>query len=256
MSRLRVAAAGGALLLAGCGAAPTAPAADAGGVTGTVTVFAAASLTETFTALGERFEQDHPGTTVTFNFGGSTALAQSVLAGAPADVFAAASPAAMQVVTRAGEAAGKPVVLARNELVLAVPQGNPGEVTDLDDLADPELAVALCAPQVPCGEAAAHLLEQAGVTPAPDTLEQDVKAALSKVALGEVDAALVYRTDVRASGGRVEGIEVPGAQAAANDYPAVVLAGAPNPAAARAFLEAAAGAQGREVLATAGFQLP
>jgi molybdate transport system substrate-binding protein len=264
--RPRIAAAVLAVLVAtGCGSsdapAPAADAADAArkaadDLTGTVDVFAAASLTDAFTELGDAFGAEHPGVTVSFSFGGSSGLAQQIVAGAPADVFAAASPQTMATVVDAGRSASEPQVFARNVLQIAVPAGNPGGVTELADLADPDLTVALCAEQVPCGAAAVELLSAAGVTAAPDTLEQDVRAALSKVRLGEVDAALVYRTDVLSAGDEVEGIEVPGADVAANDYPVTVVAGSADAAAARAFVDLVLSAQGREALDDAGFERP
>ncbi|MBW4701260.1 molybdate ABC transporter substrate-binding protein [Micromonospora sp. RL09-050-HVF-A] len=243
------------LALAGCGVDRTGPA-DDGGPTGTVTVFAAASLTESFTALGRRFEADHPGSTVTFNFAGSSALATQITQGAPADVFASAAPRNMATVTDAGHAAGTPTVFARNQLVIAVPEGNPQRLAGLADLTRPGLKVALCATQVPCGAAATTALDRAGVRVTPVTLEQDVKGALAKVKLGEVDAALVYRTDARAADREIDGIDFPEATRAVNDYPIVVLADAPNPTAARAFVALVRSAAGRTVLTDAGFQPP
>lgn len=219
----------------------------------TVTVFAAASLTETFTELGRIFEEAHPDVRVRFNFGSSATLAQQIVQGAPADVFAAASPATMRIVTDAGLATA-PATFARNRLRIAVPAGNPARVTGLADLADPRVKVALCAEQVPCGAAAAAALRAAGVTVTPVTLEQDVKAALTKVRLGEVDAALVYRTDVRASGGAVEGIDVPEADRAVNDYPIAVLARAPSGPVAQRFVDFVRSGPGRDVLTRAGFE--
>jgi molybdate transport system substrate-binding protein len=249
----------GALVLAACGPARE----DAQGaqgraeeLSGEVVVFAAASLTDTFTELGELFEDQHPQVTVELGFGGSSGLAEQVLAGAPADVLATASPATMRTVVDAGAVDGEPAVFVRNVLQLVVPAGNPAGVTGLDDLSDAELAVALCAPQVPCGAAAQQLLDAAGVVAQPDTLEQDVRAVLTKVELGEVDAALVYRTDVLAAGEAVEGIDVPRAGAAVNDYPVAVLAGSPNPAAARAFVDLVLSPDGQDVLSGAGFELP
>ena len=164
------------LPLTACG--PDAPVPASGGApAGTVTVLAAASLTEAFTTLGEQFEAAHPGTTVTFSFGSSATLAAQAVQGAPADVLAAASTATMATVTDAG-AAADPVDVATNTLEIAVPPGNPGGVRGLADLADPDLRVALCAPQVPCGAGAEQVLRAAGVTAAPDTLESDVKAVL------------------------------------------------------------------------------
>nr|WP_235854215.1 molybdate ABC transporter substrate-binding protein [Nonomuraea aridisoli] len=220
-----------------------------------MTVFAAASLTESFTRLGEAFEAAHPGTAVTFNFGSSATLAQQIVQGAPADVFAAASPATMRTVTDAS-LADEPVTFARNKLEIAVPAGNPANVRVLADLADPGVKVALCAEQVPCGAAAAQALEAAGVRLTPVTLEQDVKATLTKVRLGEVDAALVYRTDVPAAGGEVLGIPFPEADRAVNDYPIVVLGDAPAGDLARRFVELVLSPQGKDVLAKAGFEAP
>ncbi|MFF5174456.1 molybdate ABC transporter substrate-binding protein [Micromonospora sp. NPDC000089] len=240
--------------VASCGADDPAPS-DAG-VTGPVTVFAAASLTESFTTLGRQFEAVHPGTTVTFNFAGSSALAAQVTQGAPADVFASAAPKNMAAVVDAGDADGSPTVFVRNQLVIAVPAGNPRKVTGLADLARPGVKVALCAEQVPCGAAAAKALGAAKVALTPVTLEQDVKGALSKVKLGEVDAALVYRTDARAAAGAVDGVEFPQAASATNDYPIVALRHAPNPAGARAFVAYVLSAPGRAVLTAAGFQPP
>ncbi|MCI4065683.1 molybdate ABC transporter substrate-binding protein [Micromonospora sp. R77] len=239
-----------ALGLAGCGG----PADRADG--GRITVFAAASLTETFTRLGKDFEAAHPGTTVTFNFAGSAALATQITQGAPADVFAAASPATMRTVTDAGDAAGPPTVLARNQLVIAVSKGNPRGITGLADLARPGLKVALCAAQVPCGAAARTALDAARVPLTPVTLEQDVKGALAKVKLGEVDAALVYRTDARAAAATVDAVEFPESAQAVNDYPIVVLKRAGDPADARAFVDHVRSEAGRAVLTTAGFQAP
>ncbi|MFE3453955.1 molybdate ABC transporter substrate-binding protein [Nonomuraea sp. NPDC059194] len=236
--------------LSGCGTAGS-----EGERTTTVTVFAAASLTGTFTELGKAFEAAHPGTTVKLNFGSSATLAQQITAGAPADVFAAASPATMKTVTDAG-LAGAPATFARNKLEIAVPAGNPAKVDDLKDLTDPKVKVALCAEQVPCGAAAAKALAAAGLKVTPVTLEQDVKATLTKVELGEVDAALVYRTDVIAAAGKVRGITFPEADQAINDYPIAVLSKAPAPGPAKQFADLVASAQGTAVLTKAGFEAP
>ena len=243
--RARVLIAAAALVLAGCGNGPAAgdPAAE-------ITVLAAASLTESFTRIGADFEKAAPGTTVTFSFGGSSALAQQITAGAPADVLAAASPATMRTVVDAGDAAGEPATFARNQLVIAVPKGNPKRVTGLASLSAPGLKVALCAEQVPCGAAA----KRAGVTVTPVTQEQDVKAALAKVRLGEVDAALVYRTDARAAAADVDGVEFPESARALNDYPIVALRAAPNATGAAAFVAYVRSEPAQRVLAEAGFQ--
>jgi molybdate transport system substrate-binding protein len=224
------------------------------GVTGTVTVFAAASLTGSFTQIGKDFEAANPGSKVTFNFAGSSALATQIDQGAPADVFASASPATMKTVTDAGDGDGTPTIFVKNQLVIAVPKGNPNGVTALADLTRPGVKVALCAEQVPCGAAAKKALDAAGVKLTPVTQEQDVKAALSKVKLGEVDAALVYRTDTKAAASDVEGVEFPESAGAVNDYPVVVLKNAPNKAGAQAFLGYVLSEKGKAVLTQAGFQ--
>jgi molybdate transport system substrate-binding protein len=247
-----------ALLLAGCAAEPSSGP-DASGPTDaaptTLTVFAAASLTEAFDELSMRFEARHPHIEVVVNSGGSGALAQQIVAGAPADVFASAAEPPMQQVMDAGLAEA-PIDFATNTLELVVPAGNPAGVTGLDDLGRPELRVALCDPSVPCGAAAATLLERAGVAAAPDTLESDVKAVLTKVMLGEVDAALVYRTDVIAVGDAVERIEVPGAASVVNHYPIAAMTDAASPDAAADFVAFATGIEGRAVLDAAGFGAP
>ncbi|QYC41525.1 Molybdate-binding periplasmic protein precursor [Nonomuraea coxensis DSM 45129] len=227
----------------------------AGGGAGEVTVFAAASLTGTFTELGKAFEAARPGTTVRFNFGSSATLAQQIVQGAPADVFAAASPATMKTVTDASLAAS-PATFVRNKLQIAVPKDNPAGVDELKDLTDAKVKVALCAEQVPCGAAAVKALDAAGLKVTPVTLEQDVKATLTKVELGEVDAALVYRTDVIAAAGKVTGIEFPEADQAVNDYPIAALAKAPAGGLAGAFVDLVLSRQGRDVLTRAGFEAP
>jgi molybdate transport system substrate-binding protein len=235
--------------LSGCGGD------DAGATAtgkGSVTVFAAASLTESFTQIGKDFEAANPGMKVTFNFAGSSALATQIGQGAPADVFASASPTNMKTVTTDGP----PVTFVKNQLVIAVPNGNPKGIAGLADLTRPGVKVALCAAQVPCGAAAKKALDAASVTLTPVTLEQDVKAALSKVKLGEVDAALVYRTDAKAAASDVDGIEFPESAGAVNDYPIAVLKDAPNKTGAQAFVAYVRSDKGMAVLTAAGFQEP
>ncbi|WP_433513609.1 molybdate ABC transporter substrate-binding protein [Nonomuraea sp. CA-143628] len=250
--------------LSGCGsgqpatsstASASSSAASAGGGAKEVTVFAAASLTGTFTELGKTFEAAHPGTTVKFNFGSSATLAQQIVQGAPADVFAAASPATMKTVTDASLASA-PTTFVRNKLEIAVPKDNPAKVDELKDLADSKVKVALCAEQVPCGAAAVKALDAAGLKVKPVTLEQDVKATLTKVELGEVDAALVYKTDVIASAGKVRGLEFPEADKAINDYPIATLAKAPAGDLAKQFVDLVLSPQGKDVLTKAGFEAP
>lgn len=243
------------LVLAGCGADEDAEPGSTE-VSGEVTVFAAASLTEAFTRIGAAFESANPGTKVTFNFAGSSGLATQINQGAPADVFAAASPATMKTVTDAGHGAGEPSVFVRNQLVIAVANGNPDGFHRLADLTRPGTKVALCAEQVPCGAAAKKALAAAKVKVQPVTLEQDVKSALAKVRLGEVDAALVYRTDAISAPAEIDGVEFDESAAAINDYPVVALKEAPNPTAAQAFVSHLRSVQARAVLTDAGFQVP
>jgi molybdate transport system substrate-binding protein len=225
-------------------------------VSGRIVVSAAASLADIFAELGEEFEAEHPGTTVVLNAAGSSTLAQQIIQGAPADVFAAASPATMAQVVDAGLAWDEATVLVRNRLVIAVPAGNPAGVVGLADLGDEDLTIALCAQEVPCGTASVRVFEAAGLTPAPDTYEQDVRAALTRVRLGEVDAALVYRTDVAAAGDAVDGIELAESEQGSTDYLLVRLTDAPNPRGAQAFIDYVLSDAGRAALGAAGFDLP
>jgi len=247
--------------LAGCSPADpaatgsTSEGATARSVTGPITVLAAASLTETFTTLGRQFEQEHPGSSVTFSFAGSSALAAQIAGGVPADVFAPASTATMDQVVRAGNAAD-PTVFATNSMEIAVPPDNPGRVDSLDDLADPKLKTAVCQPQVPCGATADVVFSDAGIAVTPVTLEPDVKAVLSKVRLNEVDAGMVYVTDVRAAGDEVLGVAVPADVNASTEYPIAVLAHSANARSAHAFVDYVLSASGQSVLAGAGFAQP
>jgi len=235
------------LLLAGCVATPQAST--------TVTVFAASSLTDVFGEIAEEFEAANPGTTVVFNFAASSALATQINEGAPADVFAAASPATMKTVSDAGNVDGEPVVFVRNQLVIAVEKGNPRNIKGLADLTAPGVSVALCAEQVPCGAAAKTAISSANLTITPVSFEENVRAALSKVSLGEVDAALVYRTDA-AVDDSVDAVEFPESANAINDYPIAVLKDAPNKPAAQAFVAFVRSSAGAATLTEYGFQQP
>jgi molybdate transport system substrate-binding protein len=238
---------------AGCAGATDPGPAAGGEPAGTVVVFAAASLTESFTEIGAGLEAANPRVRVSLNFAGSSGLAGQIGQGAPADVFASASPTSMASVAEAGALAADPVVFARNQIVIAVTGGNPLGIAGPADLANPAIKVALCAEQVPCGAAAATALEAAGVRLEPVTLEQDVRAALTKLVLGEVDAALVYRTDARVAAVEVDAVEFPESAAGVHDYLIGVLREAPNPAAARAFVDQVRSPTGQSVLSRAGF---
>jgi len=260
--RVRVALLAGsvsaALLLTACSGASAASGSTttADGLTGTVTVLAAASLTEVYSDLAARFEKLHPNVTVTQSFGGSSALAAQIVQGAPADLLATANEATMTTVTDAGLADGTPAVFATNVLTLVVPPSNPAGVTSLADLARPGVKVALCDTTVPCGASAISLLAAEKLSVIPVTLETDVKAVLTKVELDEVDAGLVYATDARSAGGKVRQIAVPVAADVINRYPIVVLSGSTNKAAARAFEQFILSATGRAALKNAGFGTP
>lgn len=227
-----------------------------GELSGEVTVFAAASLTESFEKLGEQFERNHPAAEVTFSFGGSDALAASITGGAPADVFASASSTTMDIVADAGAAAGTPGTFARNRLEIATLPGNPEGIASLEDLTGGGLKVVLCDEAVPCGAAARKALDAGALKLTPVSYEEDVKSALNKVVLKEADAAVVYRTDVRAAGGKVEGVDFPESADAINDYPITLLREAPNADAAEAFVDLVRSAEGQKVLTGAGFLTP
>ncbi len=258
MKRLTViAAAAGIVLLAGC-AAPTPEATDSTApdtLSGTITILAAASLTESLDALAAQFEEAHPDVDVVIAYGGSSALAEQIISGSPADIFFSANESTMKTLTDAGLTVD-PTVLLTNVLEIAVPAGNPGGVTGLADFANADLTVALCDPAVPCGSAAQKLFAATGITPSVDTLEEDVKAALTKVSLGEVDAALVYVTDVKAAGDDVEGLEVPEAAEVVNRYPISLLADAADADLAQAFIDFVSSPDGLTVFADAGFGTP
>lgn len=225
-------------------------------LTGTVTVFAAASLKESFTSLGKEFEQAHPGTKVTFSFGGSDTLAASITGGAPADVFAAASPKTMAIVTDKKDAATTPATFVRNQLEIATLPGNPDKVASLKDLTKSGLKVVLCDKTAPCGAAAQKALDASHLKLTPVSYEQDVKSALTKVELKEADAAVVYKTDVKAAGDKVEGVEFPESADAINDYPIALLKDAHNAEAAKAFIALVQSPEGQKVLTAAGFLKP
>jgi molybdate transport system substrate-binding protein len=207
----------------------------ASGPRGSITVSAASSLTEAFTALGERFEAAHPGTNVEFNFAASSELVTQIEQGAPVDVFASADEESMDRIVEAGRNDGTPFVFARNRLAIAVERGNPKSIATLADLAEPDLVVVLCAEAVSCGAYTAAVLDRAGVRVVPKSYGESVKATLTPVELGEADAAIVYATDVR-SGEGVDGVAIPDPLNVTATLPVVALAGSDNPALAAAWV--------------------
>lgn len=221
----------------------------------TLRVFAAASLTESFERLAESFEAEHDGVTVELNLGPSSGLAEQIVGGAPADVFASASTTNMEDVVEAG-AATAPEDFATNSLEIAVPPGNPGGVASVEDLADPEVKVAVCEADVPCGVVAAEVLDKAALDVQPVTEEVDVKSVLTKVTLDEVDAGLVYVSDVAAAGDDVEGVEIPAELNSATTYPIAALEDAADPDLAREWVDLVTSGQGQRVLRDAGFGAP
>ena len=223
--------------------------------TGSITVFAAASLKGTFTEIGKQFETAHPGDTVKFSFGASSALAEQINSGAPADVFASAAPKNMDQVVTPGNASN-PQDFAKNTAEVAVPPSNPAKVTSVNDLAKSSVKTALCQPQVPCGVVAAEVFKNAKITVKPVTLQPDVKSVLTQVELGNVDAGVVYVTDVMAAGSKVKGVTIPADVNASTLYPIAALTHSKESSIAQAFVAYVLSPAGEQVLKAAGFEQP
>ena len=234
-------------------AAGTAPTSSASAITGTVSVFAAASLTESFTTLAKSFEAAHPGVTVKLDFDASSALALQITQGAPADVFASAS---VKNMTQVAKYTGTSTNFVKNVMEIAVPPSNPAKITGVADLAKSSVKVALCQSQVPCGATAVKVFANAKLTVKPVTQEADVKSTLTKVESNEVDAGVVYVTDVRAAGSKVKGIEIPDDVNASTEYPIATLTKSKNPTAAAAFQAYVLSAAGQAVFTADGFEKP
>jgi len=224
-------------------------------VSGTITVFAASSLTAAYTAIGKDFEKAHPGSMIKLSFGGSSTLVAQIQQGAIGDIFASADQPNMQKAVDAGLVAESPSIFAHNRLEIVVGAGNPKRITGLSNLAQSGLIVVLCAPAVPCGRYAAQALQKAGMTVKPASQETDVKAVVSKVALGEADAGIVYVTDVKAAGSGVQGVEIPLSLNVVADYPVAILKDSQNAPLAKAFVSYLLGA-GQPTLARYGFTRP
>jgi len=218
-------------------------------------VFAAASLTGSFTQLGKQFDAAHKGDTVKFSFGPSSGLEAQITSGAPADVFASASPKNMQDVVSAGDASN-PQNFAKNTMEVAVPPNNPGKVASVSDLAKKSVKVALCQPQVPCGVVAAEVFKNAGITVKPVTLQPDVKSVLTQVETNNVDAGMVYVTDVMAAGSKVKGVTIPANENASTLYPIASISSSKEKSIAQAFVAYVLSSAGQQVLTAAGFEKP
>jgi molybdate transport system substrate-binding protein len=258
----------GSLLFATCGGDDDDDAADSGdsptteagapaesALEGDVTVFAAASLTDAFDDVGAAFEEANPDVSVEFNYGPSSGLREQILEGAPADVFASANTSNMDQLVEA-DAAADPQDFVTNQLQIVVPADNPGEVDGLDDFAHGDLLIGLCAEDVPCGEFGREVLVNAEVEPSVDTEEPDVRALLTKVEAGELDAGIVYITDVLSAGDAVEGIDIPADDNVTATYriaSIASLAEAGNAEVAAAFVEFVLSDEGQEILAGYGF---
>jgi molybdate transport system substrate-binding protein len=226
------------------------------GIGGTVLVFAAASLTDAFAEVETAFEAGYPGVDVQLNLAGSSSLREQILEGAPADVFAPANQSNMDQVIGAGEVDGEARVFVANLLQIAVPAQNPAGVAGLEDFAREELLIGLCAEGVPCGDFGREALSNAGVEASIDTNEPDVRALLTKIGADELDAGIVYVTDVIAAGDLVEGIDIADDQNVVASYPIAPLVGAPNPGAAAAFVDFVLSEQGQSILVSYGFATP
>ena len=245
------------VVVTGCGsdsATPTTSTSTPAG--GTLTVYAAASLKQTFTDIGEQFKTDNSGWSVDFTFAGSSDLVTQLTQGATADVFASADNKNMDKAAKAGLLAGDPVNFASNTLTIVVAPGNPKQVTSFADLDKPGLNVVACAPQVPCGSATEKVEQATKVALNPVSEESSVTDVLNKVTTGQADAGLVYVTDALGAGDKVAKVDFPEAAAAVNTYPIAVLKTAADAAAARKFVDLVTGESGRKILSQAGFAKP
>jgi molybdate transport system substrate-binding protein len=241
----------GLVLAAACGGSE-----EASDSEGELLVSAAASLTDAFAEVEAGFEAANDGVDVVLNLGASSALREQILEGAPADVFASANTSNMDQVAEAGEVSSETEIFVINSLQIAVPEGNPAGVVGLGDFANEELLIGLCAEVVPCGEFGREALANAGVSPSVDTNEPDVRALLTKVEAGELDAGITYVTDVISTDGAVEGVDISDEFNVVAEYPIAALAGAPNPRAAAAFVEFVLSEEGQAILTAYGFASP
>src|SRR5262245_28399445 len=238
------------------GATSEAPTGSAPGVSGDITVFAAASLTESFTEIGDAFSAANPDATATFSFDASSALVQQIIEGAPADVFASADTANMDKLTDADLNGTDPVVFATNLLTIIVAPGNPLGITGVEDLANPDIKVVVCAPEVPCGNYANQIFDAAGVEVTPVSLEQNVRGVSTKVTEGEADAGIVYVTDVIAAGDDADMVEIPDDINVVAEYPIAAVAASEHADVDQAFIDFVLGDEAQAILAEHGFGPP
>ncbi len=238
------------------GSCARARAADSSARKETVTVLAAASLSDAFKEIGAAFESAHPGGSVTFSFAGSSTLATQIIEKAPGDVFASADQSTMQTVVDAGETSATPRIFAANQLSIAVPKGNPKHIESLADMSRAGVAVSLAAPEVPAGKYAAQIFANAGVPVPNASQDMDVRAVLARVAADEADAGIVYVSDIRAAADKVEAVAIPAQYNVVARYPIAALTRAANPDAATAFIELVLSPRGRAILERFGFGAP
>jgi molybdate transport system substrate-binding protein len=222
-------------------------------LSGYINVFAAASLTASFNAIGTSFHRANPGVGVNFNFAGTPTLVTQIEQGAPADVFASADTTNMDKLTADGFASGSSQVFAHNQLEIVVAAGNPRGITGLADLAKPGVIYITEGPTVPAGKYSLQALATAGVKVTPKSLETSVTAVISKIELGEADAGIVYTTDIQAAGSKVQGVQVPAADNVIATYPLVAVKGTKNLDAANEFVAYVLSASGQSMLASFGF---
>jgi len=233
----------------------------------TLTVFGAASLTDAFTEIGQNFEAAHLGVTVVFNFGASNQLAQQIDQGAPADVFASANKAQMEVVIQSGRViSGTQQTFVKNRLVVVFPKDNPGKISTLEDLAHPGLKMVLAAKEVPVGQYSLDFLDKAAAEASLGasfkeaalknvvSYEENVRAVLTKVALGEADAGIVYTSDINSESAKnVDQLAIPDALNTIASYPIAALNDSPNVKVAQQFVDYVLGPEGQSVLEKFGF---
>jgi molybdate transport system substrate-binding protein len=219
-------------------------------------VFAAVPLRPVFTLLAAKFQTENPSTTVDFDFGTSSELANKLTQGAAADIFAPAESAQMDTVAKADLTSTDPVNFASNRLVIVTAPGDPRQIHSFADLAKPGLQVTVCQSQVPCGAARQRIEDDSGVHLSPTSEESTVSGVLAKVTNGEADAGLVYVTDALKAGDKVSTVKFPESADAVNLYPIVILKHASQPALAQKFVDLVTGPTGQQVLNQAGFANP